>query len=526
MANLLTLFFGPRLPHELEHIGIAFVSAPTLQPDFAVGTLSAQRYVSQNYPHIEKHTLIDGSTAEQTVDVSLVYQGTDVNGLYSSTLSFQSSGSITLSEDDYGVQTLNSPIKVRGITITRAGSWAASLVPGTVIRPHVISEREPDDSWVKRCMTAVGTGEIAVGDLVYLIYTIPEAAYGSRQTSTSETFPGAEAEMRQTRQVGRAVNPNTIGYEGSLKIITAITVNGVTKFPTVGGQYDGTTDDPYIKRLDVRNRQIEIYDSLGPNDHIVIEALELAETYDYLGYRDYTGTWYGFDANPEYGHFTRDDRTGGYQNSASLLLEEITIYLVPSALFTVHIPPLDEEADPSYAGQATIRFHSAFNYGETHFVRHKVGGVADEEIVSRANEGSTNTWGHAKLGLNHYDEGVYFPDDVFDPNRPSSMPLGRIVLSAPIASRSVAVADIRQRGGGVPEEFPMTAVNAEEDGLDRLRMHWDMGIWEGKAIKEGGVIEIRIDPSVLDTFTSAEIERRVRSEIPPGINYEIKYVAV
>jgi hypothetical protein len=128
--------------------------------------------------------------------------------------------------------------------------------------------------------------------------------------------------------------------------------------------------------------------------------------------------------------------------------------------------------------------------------------------------------------VNHYDEGVYFPDDVFDPNRPSSMPLGRIVLAAPVASNSVSIADIRQRGGGVPEEFPMSAVNAEEDGLDRLRMHWDMGIWEGKAIKEGGVIEIRIDPSVLDTFTTAEIERRVQSEIPPGVDYEIKYVAI
>jgi hypothetical protein len=34
----------------------------------------------------------------------------------------------------------------------------------------------------------------------------------------------------------------------------------------------------------------------------------------------------------------------------------------------------------------------------------------------------------------------------------------------------------------------MTAVETQQDGLDKLRGFFDLGIWEGKAIKEGGDI--------------------------------------
>jgi hypothetical protein len=243
----------------------------------------------------------------------------------------------------------------------------------------------------------------------------------------------------------------------------------------------------------------------------------------YSGYRDYNDIWYTLDVNPEWGHWTADPRVNELRPSADTLLEQVTMYLLPTAYMIVKATKAEEGDDPSYGGTVDIRFVSAFNYGETHFVRHKVGGVADEALIERVSNGSVNTWGYANFGVNRYDEAVQTADDVFDSKQPYIMPLGRLALTAPASINSISVADVRQRGGGLPEDFPMVAVTAQEDGLDRLRGFFDLGNWDGKVVKEGGSIEVQIDSSALDTFDPTEVYEIVRAAVPPGIAFQIVY---
>jgi hypothetical protein len=121
------------------------------------------------------------------------------------------------------------------------------------------------------------------------------------------------------------------------------------------------------------------------------------------------------------------------------------------------------------------------------------------------------------------DEAVGSPDDVFSLNVPSMMPLGKMVMTAPAALGSVSVADIRQRGGGLPPDFQFNAVNTSSSGLDLLRSYYDLGTWNGAAVQEGGVVEVQINSSLLDRFTHDQIVEMVKLVTLPGIDAEIVY---
>lgn len=474
--------------------------------------------MSTNYNHLQKIILFP-SVAGTRVTVDYSYGGTTVDTLYTNFGSFDFTGDIFLPLPEYALEYVSTGISVESISVLGSGSWAPIVTNGVVVRPWAVTEAEPTDSWIRQAWTALGSGEVAIDDTIYLIYTVPEAKYGTLVANPSTLFP-ANGRMRRVTEIARALGPKSISYDGKADVLEKITINGTVVF---NGTFDGSVEDTYISAFTPDRKRIDVKRSIGPNDKIELQYLALADRHVYTGFRNQNDVWYAFDANPETGHFISNPETNTTIPSSEALLDQVTLYLVPTAFATVKVvePVPTQEG---YAGTVTIKYYSAFNYGETHFVRHKVGGVTNEEIISRATGGSVNTFGHAVFGVNFYDENTAFIGDVFDPKRPSDMPLGRVVLTAPAASNSVAIADIRRRGGGVPEDFPMSAVLAETDGLDRLRTHYDMGIWCGKAIKEGGVVEITVDQTLLDTYDHSEIEEIVKANMPPGVDFTISYI--
>ena len=112
------------------------------------------------------------------------------------------------------------------------------------------------------------------------------------------------------------------------------------------------------------------------------------------------------------------------------------------------------------------------------------------------------------------------------------MPLGNVLLSAPAGLGSVIVADIRQRGGGIPPNFPLASI-ATEQGVQLISSFYDLGLWLGTPVTQGGVAQININRAVLTTdpnninpalFTATEINQIVQSQITPGIDFNIVYV--
>jgi hypothetical protein len=122
--NSLNLYFGPSMPIEFESVGLAFIAAPNLRSDSAIGALSAIRYAKQNYDHIEESlTLFDQGSANSILDVSYnanrITAFTNVENLGL----FSVNGAATLSDETWGPKILNSSIKVAGMRITPADTW-------------------------------------------------------------------------------------------------------------------------------------------------------------------------------------------------------------------------------------------------------------------------------------------------------------------------------------------------------------------------------------------------------------------
>lgn len=520
--NRLQLFIGPSVPDQVDAVQLAFVAAPNLTPDVSIASLSADRYVNENYMHRRTYHIPLREAQGTQGWLTATFGGTDFLGLHPELVSQTAEavqGTFSLSERNptFSFSVLNSPILVPGIQESRSGNWYPVVKAGTVWRKTTIKQGEidetlpPNDPMQPSWLIRSGLRE---GDEVFLIYTVPETAYGSRSTSSSNRFPGPGVPVRVSRELADIVAPNRVALQGEPISILRIEVNGLQRFPTGSETYDGSEPHPYIAAMDAEERSLVLRDRIDPDDQVLIEYATPADRYVYTGYRDFQNRWFAYDANPEYGHFIDDPELGHPRLSTDALSRQTVIYLIPSAYMLVRM-----------LGQNTVSltFESAFNWGESHFVRHLVGQPA-EIITNRNQDGPVNTWGYAVFGRNYYDEAVGYEDDVFSSKAPSIMPLATVLLSAPAAVGSAANADIRVRGGGVPETFPMVAVNTQADGLDTLRGYWDLGVYEGGVVRAGGVAEIHIDKSVLDNFSLEEIEQIVRSRMLPGVDYEIKYV--
>jgi hypothetical protein len=186
-----------------------------------------------------------------------------------------------------------------------------------------------------------------------------------------------------------------------------------------------------------------------------------------------------------------------------------------------------EVLPPSTNGYPTalITFYSAYDFGESHFIRHAVGAQL-EDIVPRLSDGPTNTYGFAVFGRNYYDESGVPKRDIYSLTHPSMLPLARVLLKAPQSVKGVKIVDIRLRGGGIPETADFNLLALEPSAINTMKGFYDLGTWDGKAIQEGGVVTINIDTSVLDNYTTQEVEEIVRQRIHPGISYEIVYTTV
>lgn len=527
MANPceLTVIFGPTMPAQLDAVGLAFVSAPVLKHDSAVALLSAERYVKENYPHIRRFPLATQSTTASSF-LNAQYVPTSVLGLYPNAGEGFGVQGVIPNETNFELKALHSPIGVQGLYLSRAGSWMPIVKPGCVWRYHIVKQEEFDEGTVFDSSGAPLSNQVASqkswlcrsglkpGDEVILIYTVPEHRYGPLSTSTSTSFPGSHPKMRQVVEMGFMVSPNKISYRTPIKVLTRITVNGVVKYQ---GSFDNAQTDNFVRNIDHDLQQIELRQSLSPDDLIELRFLSLTDFYHYSGFRLMPNdVWYPFDANPEYGHYIGDQETGTLRQSSECLLEQVTLYCIPSAYIKITYGTVGENTS------VNLTFVSAFSWQESFFVRHIVG-QTEEDIQTRQQDGPTNTWGHAVLGRNFYDEAAAYADDVYSLSVPSMMPLGKIVMAAPASVNSVQIGDIRERGGGVPEDFPLMALNTNASGLDFLRSFLDLGIWEGSAVKEGGVLEVHIDSSLLNTFSADWIYSMVQNHMKPGIDFEIIY---
>lgn len=526
--NELNLYFGPKLPTEFETVGLSFVAAPTLRADSAIGVLSAIRYAKQNYDHLEtEQTVFDAGAADARLDVSF---GSQVIKAFSNTSSSglqNVNGEVLLTSETWGPQVLNSAIKVAGMQISLADTWSPIIQPGVVWRGNYVlaaSGIEPSGSWIRRAIPEDGRDHNLI-----LIYSIAEALYSIPATGNyGLDFPKQPAKFKTIKEIANVVAPHRIAYSGNLTVLQTVKVNGTTRF---SGTFTNSETDTFLKSLDTTVKFIETKSSLAPDDLIELEYLSYDDFYVYTGFRDVSGSWWPFDANPEYGHIIGNQQDNMYDLSSDALLRQVTLYAIPSAVIEYKFIPYPTGG--SKIGRVQLDAYRAIDYGETHYVRHVISSEPVEQINSRDGGTVLNTWGYAVFGRNFYDEQNHYGGDIFNTAIPSMIPLGRFVLGAPASVQSVTLADIRQRGGGVPMDFPMIAVESQEDGLDKLRGFLDMGIWEGKAIKEGGVVEIQISQTLLktdpddtnpNTFLASEIYEIVRNQVPPGIDFTISYV--
>jgi hypothetical protein len=522
----MNFIFGPSIKADLDTVDIAFISSPTLSPDSAVSTVSVERYVTFNFPHVNQEILFNKSVsvASSGVDIGIFYDGSTLNSWHnpgSPTVygGFDMGGFVS-TRGDFTTNFLNYPIKITGMNVSPAGTWRPIISPGIVWRKHTIRSSEPSGSWLIR-------SGLSSGDVVYLIYTVPEARYGVRNRFNTENFPGSSIELKVGVESAQSVGPHKIAYEGDIRVLQEIIINGRQRF---SGNFDGTGTDDFIRRIDATSKIIEIKGTVFPDDQISLKYLYPAQEYHYSGFADYTSQWYSYNANPEYGHYIVDPNTNTILTSLDTLSIGTVIYVIPSAYVTINTSSVVVSGSFGEAnvGQVSLRYTSAFDWAESHFVRHLVGSMV-ETTSATFDETVESTWGHAVLGKNKYDDLDSISDDSYIIGYPSAMPLGRITMAAPAAARSVNMADVRNRGGGVPMDFPMVAVTSVSGALDTLRGYWDLGIWEGKAYREGGVIEIEIDSSVLSTapnqpdkFTLEEIHQIIQQRIPPGIEYQLK----
>lgn len=167
-----------------------------------------------------------------------------------------------------------------------------------------------------------------------------------------------------------------------------------------------------------------------------------------------------------------------------------------------------------------MQFYSAFDYGETHFLRYQLGANNDEiiqEIDPNTDEYlSQDTWGHGQFGLAKYREyGSFEPS--WNANFPSSIPLGRLMSAPPVSIETVRVADVRQRGGGISDSLQNFYSQSGSGLIDRVAGFWDMSLWEGPTVKEGGSVQVTLPAALLNDMTETEIRALVMKRVPPGI---------
>lgn len=180
----------------------------------------------------------------------------------------------------------------------------------------------------------------------------------------------------------------------------------------------------------------------------------------------------------------------------------------------------------TYIATGDLQYYSAFDYGETHFLRYRLGGHNDESIYDEtapANDTfSQETWGYGICGRAHYRD--YSTNEAsWNSFYPSSIALGRLMAAPPLNVETVRIADARVRGGGISEPLYDFYSQVGSGLVDRVSGFWDMSLWEGPTVKEGGSVSVTLPGDLLTTYTESEVRELVMKRIPPGIELLLSF---
>ena len=520
-SNELSMYFGPSIPLSVESIGIAFITGPTLKANNSISTLNAERYAPENYPNLATLNVFGQGVAGSILNVTFNVPGTTYNGLVSGFGNWSLSGPVQLTGVNWGFNVLNTPIEVSGIHVTPANTWYPTIQPGTVYRFYTVPSYEPANSWLTR------SGLVA-GDQVWLIYSVPEMQY-EYTADVDATFPASPARYKTLKQVVSPISASTFSFRGSIYELDQVLINGVDR--SHGAlPWNNVGTNAYVASINNTLKTVQLNDNLQADDYIQITYKTYNDFYEYTGYRDYSGTWYSFDANPEYGHYIANDQNTFLLSSSVALGNNCMIYAIPSAYITTNYQPTTPPTTINL-GTLNMSIVRAVDWGELYFIMHCIAGDGLVENLVITQGSPNSTWGHAQFSRNYYDQQGQYAN-IYSTSYPSMLPLGNVLLSAPAGLGSVIVADIRQRGGGIPPNFPLASVVTEQ-GVQLVSSFYDLGLWLGTPVTQGGVAQININTAILTTdpnntnpalFTATEINQIVQSQITPGIDFNIVYV--
>lgn len=493
---------------------IGFFSPPKLTPDNSLAILSTERYVTQNQSDIYTYNYAPSGLTVLQAEASIEFAGTTVNGITNGSFSIPS-GPLDVLNGNIQFTWLNSPIVFLGVDPAPNNSFNPIISTGMVWRFHQVSDNEPEWSWLRKA-------GLAAGDEVFLGYSVPETFYHSSDISEPSEFYSSRTNtwIEDVHPSG----PHSLKYTRPLQYLNSITINDTVY--SIGISNEGSTN--LVRNIDPVSRTIILRRTLDPTDRVTLNYQVYSEFYRYTGYKfvdeSYNTTWKTCDLNPGYGREIADQVTNTIRPSSVGLFNQVLVYMVPVCFCKLNFTSTGPADEAILTG--TLTFDSAFNYGETHFVRHYIGEtneVFDESLGSSYSD-FYNYWGVTPFGQAEYDDNDLgsLTDDVFSSFLPSMMPVGKVLLSGPGSIDSVRAVDLRPRGGGIPETYSLPALQGTGNE-DNLRNLWDFGNWGGKLYHEGGSFTVTLSESILDTYSKEQVEKLVGFHTPPGIKAIIEY---
>jgi hypothetical protein len=521
MANSNYIWYGPTIPQNNKTFPIAYSAVKPPTPSDWISSFFTERYVIQNAPGIYTFTHQPSSLSVKSATASYSFEGASLPesgaskaGSFSGVSNF-----IKVSNGNLVFNVLNDPISISGVKILPGGAFSPVISKGIVWRFHTVTANEPPHSWLIR-------SGLKEGDDVLLGYTVPETHYRTLTAPpTSSVLLGDNTASLATETESVAVLDSiTLKYSGDLEYLKSITVNNNILFEDFLAVDQSNN---WVKSINPKNKTITLNKAVDQESDVDIQYLTLPDKYTYTGFRglDPGGNiiWYPCDLNPTYGRVIKDYLTGVDYPSSVALLNQVLLYLVPSCYLKLSFSQVSEGVL-----DGSLTFESAFNYGETHFVRHHVGEIKEvfDEDLGQETDSFFNYWGVTPFNQAQYDEQgqAYIKDDIFSTFLPSMMPLVKFSLTGPDPQKVINLVDIRRKGGGLPEQFSQSTLNQHSSGLDYLRSFYDISIWEGDATIEGGHVTIQILNTVLNEFSKEQVEQMVKLHLPPGVSYSILYV--
>lgn len=508
------LWYSSLLPKGVKHIPLSFCVPPKIIPDNSLAVLSTERYVTQNQSQVYEYPYAPTGLTIKEAYANIVSPGHTINSITEGSFN-TSQGSLPIEDGKVIFKWLNSPIRLKGVEKTESGHFFSRISGGMIWRFHVVSELEPEFSWLIKA-------GLVPGDEVFLGYSVPEVFYNS--SAISDPANTETSKLTTEYETVYPTSPTEIKYSQDLEILSSIFINGVeTTINLLVGESSNL-----IREIDPISKTIKFKRSFSPDTKVTLKYKTYSEDYVYKGFRfvdEFNNSkWCTCDLSPVAGHHLYDQTADTLKNSSDALTEQVLIYLIPVCFckldFTNSGP-----ADATILN-GSLRFDTAFNYDESHFVRHYVGQTNEVFDASLGlDENFYNYWGITPFGKASFDEpgSGAFVEDIFSSFLPSMIPVGKILLSGAGASKSVSVLDLRPRGGGLPESFSITDARSRGKEYEIPNL-WDMGNWPGKLKFTGGSVTIQIPKEVLDNYNEQEVEDICKFYVSPGTMYNVEYV--